>query len=564
MIGTRVKANRLSVTQDQPLHVEPEDENTRSAATWKPASVRPLTIGILAILQIVPAIVLEILLQKSKSTPFEFNTADSSSYATWQYPAMAFFLVDGLLWEVVYARICQLEPFYQLSLPQGASLENSLAMGYIDTTTFLVPVKSAMAHHWTVFLASVVYFATFTLSPLLTRLAWTLAWPASRSDTTVIVNLHEPWCRILEVLCLLSAGCGLGLALIQRRQSGLLSEVSSIEDLTRLLCDSPEFLSMLQKIPSHADSKAIQQALQHCRFRLLYKQNRLELVASQDPSTASIHRTIGIQNTSLDAHPYSLFPSVVWAVQLMVLGVHLPIVILPRFPPDDFNPDILRPLFTALLLINTWSWSGMQSSLSAILPFAIMTARRQNKEPRVRSYDSLNQIRQRFTPGSSLLQLTSGSTTCLMALCGSLNLQLMILLVNPLWDATLSIIKSQGLYATIPACLSGPALVAQILSYIVPVLSFAAFINALLYRRVFAPRKPNTVISKMIYLCRGEHLLQDVREGRVSSQVAVEGCYSFGWFQDREGRWFVGVDRRVNVAKEYKKVGEIGPELEQG
>ncbi|KAK4677624.1 hypothetical protein QC764_300410 [Podospora pseudoanserina] len=551
------------VTQDYAAHVESEDEQTRYAATWKPVSVRPLAIAILAILQLVPFIVLEILLQKHKSAPFQFKTDDSSSYASWQYPAMAFFLVDGLLWEVVYARTCQLEPFYQLSRPEGARLESSLAMGYINTMTFLVPVKSAMAHHWTVFLASVVYFATFTLAPLLTRLAWTMVWPAYSRDTTVVVLMHESWCRVLEVLCLLSFVCGLGLAIIQRRRSGLLFEISSIEDLTRLLCDSPQFLSMLKKIPSHADSGALQEALQHCRFRLSYKQHRrLELVASEDPNTASIPRTIGIGNTSFDAHPFILFPPVVWAVQLMVSGVYLPIVLLATFPPDDFEPDILRPLFTALLLINTISWSGIQSSLSAILPFASLTARRQSKEPRVRSHDSLKQIRQRYAPGSTLLQVTAGSSLCLMALGGSLNLQLMMLLVNPLWDSTLAIVKKQGIYAPVPGCLRGPALLAQILSYIAPFISLAAFLNALLYRRVFAPRRPNTLVSKMVYLCRGEHLLHDVRDSKALGLATSEGCYSFGWFQDREGHWFVGVDRRINVAKEYKKVGETGPDVD--
>ncbi|KAK0736318.1 hypothetical protein B0T21DRAFT_383889 [Apiosordaria backusii] len=475
---------------------------------------------------------------------------------------MAFFLVDGLLWEIIYARVCQLEPYYQLSQPEGASLENSLAMGYINTLTFWVPVRSATARHWAVFLASVVYITTFTLAPLFARLAWSLIWPETRSGGTVIVFLSEPWCRALEALCVLSAVCGFGLAVLQKRRSGLLSEISSIEDLGHLLCDSPAFLSLLKKIPSHADSKAIQQALQHCRFRLSYKQNRLELVAFQSPDTDTIPAIITIRNKSLDAHPFSLFPSVVWTVQLMVIGVYLPIALLTRLPPDDPDPDTLRPLFTALLLINTISWSGIQSSLNAILPFAYMTATRQSKESRVRNYETLNHARQKFTPGSSLLQLTAGSAPCLMALCGSLNLQLMILLVNPLWDAALSVIKKQGLSAPVPGCLAGPALLAQILSYIVPFLSLAAFINALLYRRIFAPRKPNTIISKMIYLCRGERLLQDVREGRLLTQNTSQGCYSFGWFQDREGEWFVGVDRGVNVAKEYKKMGETGPELE--
>lgn len=149
-----------------------------------------------------------------------------------------------------------------------------------------------------------------------------------------------------------------------------------------------------------------------------------------------------------------------------------------------------------------------------------------------------------------------------MALGGSLNLQLMMLLVNPLWDSTLAIIKKQGIYAPVPGCLRGPALLAQILSYIAPFISLAAFLNALLYRRVFAPRRPNTLVSKMVYLCRGEHLLHDVRDSTALGLATSEGCYSFGWFQDREGQWFVGVDRRINVAKEYKKVGETGPDAD--
>ncbi|KAK4202321.1 hypothetical protein QBC40DRAFT_321888 [Triangularia verruculosa] len=543
-------------------HAEGQDDDTRSAATWKPVSVWPLTIGILAVLQLVPLIVLEVLLQKSRSTPLEFDTSDSSSYAAWQYPAMAFFLVDGLLWEAVFARICQLEPFYQLSLPDGASLENSLSMGYTNTITFWVPVTSAMAHHWTVFLASVGYISTFTLAPLCTRLSWTLDWPRTYSNATVTVLPNEPWCRALEALCVISAICGFGLAVMQRRRSGLFSEISSVEDLSRLLCDSPEFLALVKNIPSHADSKAVGEALQHCRFRLLYKTNRLQLVAFQNPPMAATQRTIVIQNRSLDAHPFSLFPAVILTAEVMVVGVYLPIALLPRFPPENFDPDTLRLLFTALLLINTAFWSGIQSSLSAILPYAHLTATRQAKDSRVRNYETQNHIRQKFTPGSTLLQLTAGSTPCLTALCGSLNLQLMILLINPLWDSTLAIVKKQGLDAPAPGCLLGPALLAQIFSYIVPILSFVAFLNALLYRRVFAPRKPDTLISKMIYLCRGERLLQDVKEGRVSGLCADDGCYSFGWFQGEEGRWFVGVDRGGSVAKEYKKVGEVGPDME--
>ncbi|KAK0636636.1 hypothetical protein B0T17DRAFT_86265 [Bombardia bombarda] len=81
------------------------------------------------------------------------------------------------------------------------------------------------------------------------------------------------------------------------------------------------------------------------------------------------------------------------------------------------------------------------------------------------------------------------------------------------------------------------------------------------------PRKPTTVISRLLYLCNSENLPADVR-GSAPSQTtngpkSVTGYYSFGWLQHSlDGGWFIGVERRSEYLAIQYRFGETEPSTE--
>ncbi len=118
---------------------------------------------------------LEITYQKGKNAandPFEtnilaFGSTSMAAYLDWQYLPVVTAVYVSVLWETVDITVRHLEPFYQLSEPNGACIKDSLSMDCIAAFNFFVPFEAAYHCHLAVALSSLVYFLSFGVLPTL-------------------------------------------------------------------------------------------------------------------------------------------------------------------------------------------------------------------------------------------------------------------------------------------------------------------------------------------------------------------------------------------------------------
>ncbi|KAK0636637.1 hypothetical protein B0T17DRAFT_504066 [Bombardia bombarda] len=161
--------------------------------------------------------------------------------------------MNGLLWEIIYCSVYRLEPYYQLSKPEGTLVAESLALDYSGDFILWVPIKAARYKHWAVCLSSTVYLLTSTVAAILTSMSWKIHW----SEEVVVVRIIEAYARALQGVNAVSIFMAFTLVfLLWSRRSGLLADIGSIEDSARLIAFSP-LLPPLREIPSYERSDSV-------------------------------------------------------------------------------------------------------------------------------------------------------------------------------------------------------------------------------------------------------------------------------------------------------------------
>jgi hypothetical protein len=559
-------------------------------ARWKPWCYHPAYLIFLVALQMVSIAVLEIVLRQYKATVaesshdgmFGFDTDDGASFTAWTVPAMAFAIINGLLWEIVHASVCRLEPLYQLARLDGAPVDASLTLDYTGTNTFWVPIKAARHNHWTVLIASGIYILAFSVVPTLTSSLWQLDWGRSSIDVMVDTSFIRGLQAVNAVIAALAVALGI---VLFRRRSGLLKDISSATDLAGLVVDNPGVLQLLRQIPSYERSEVIKASLSHLRFRFGYVRREdgvisAELVATPADSDSQTDGTSTILPTRdasryeashLDAHPLSLWARSIWAVQAVLVILTVTSILGLQF--WDFSLFFTELFFTAAFTISASTWQGMQCSMAMIEPFfSALAPTTPSKQPPAVSNPNPPQrfhvLHKRYTSGSTLLILSqaisNGDTGVFMvAAFGTMLTNVLILINGPLWSAYYAIIH--GTFYFMPAAVSGIEIAQNIIYYPGAILSFATFVTILRSRRtrIFAPRQPDTLLSRILYLCNSHGLLEDVRAERNTLTARADRKYLFGWFQSSNNQWYVGLERAEELSANYK-FGETAPGVMRG
>src|SRR5699024_492073 len=132
---------------------DPEQRN------WKPFSMRSPYIILLILISLILAGIHEFRCQKSLALVKEvdglisFNdTAEVSldAFFAWQYMPTILFVAYGVLWQIMDYETKRLEPYYQLSQPNGSTAGMSLNLDYATMWTYFVPYKAFQYRHWAV------------------------------------------------------------------------------------------------------------------------------------------------------------------------------------------------------------------------------------------------------------------------------------------------------------------------------------------------------------------------------------------------------------------------------
>ncbi|PWY74315.1 hypothetical protein BO70DRAFT_319458 [Aspergillus heteromorphus CBS 117.55] len=157
-LGTRLQDVWLFFTQRphpaRPLHGQPPP-----AGGWRPVALRPAYLFVIATVMFAMLITLDVLRRYSDQYgglyffPDTDNVSDAQSFAYNYLPIIAA-LVLVTLWSFIDYDVLRLEPYFQLSRPEG-SPASVLFINYNFGQSFLTPLTSARRGHWIVLVVSI-------------------------------------------------------------------------------------------------------------------------------------------------------------------------------------------------------------------------------------------------------------------------------------------------------------------------------------------------------------------------------------------------------------------------
>ncbi|KAI9880048.1 MAG: hypothetical protein M1830_005780 [Pleopsidium flavum] len=176
---------RVSHTNSEAGHPVTKDEVLGSAApeidsnvwpgsvqSWKPMTLRAPILGSVVAVSILLIVTLELLSSKSRQDGgviFAGRMDDISAGQSFAYLYLPTIIAVAysMLWSWVDLDAKRLEPYFQLSKPEGALAKSSLLLQYPVDFLALVPLKAARRRHWSVFCAgSAMMLIFWAITPL--------------------------------------------------------------------------------------------------------------------------------------------------------------------------------------------------------------------------------------------------------------------------------------------------------------------------------------------------------------------------------------------------------------
>ncbi|KAL8673201.1 MAG: hypothetical protein Q9168_002353 [Polycauliona sp. 1 TL-2023] len=208
-----VKANRVSSReQRKDLDKVPQNFSSQSvekiqrstkpaieASSWKPVTLRPPFLLGIVVVTLVFIALLEYLSQRSRLdggiafTTGEFSTAVSFAYL---YLPTMIAVLYSILWSWIDLDTKRLEPYFQLSRPEGADRMNSLALNYPFDFVAYAPLKALRRRHWAVVFAGlstmlIFWGVTPLVSSVFAHSIVTVDQLATKTSNSDLMSLKE-------------------------------------------------------------------------------------------------------------------------------------------------------------------------------------------------------------------------------------------------------------------------------------------------------------------------------------------------------------------------------------
>ncbi|KAL9638011.1 MAG: hypothetical protein Q9204_001648 [Flavoplaca sp. TL-2023a] len=174
-------------------------ERPIKAASWKPITLRPPFLLCIVAITLCFIALLEYLSQRSRIhggiafTEGQFSPAVTFAYF---YLPTILAVLYSILWSWVDLDAKRLEPYFQLSKPEGADQKNSLALEYPFGFVAYAPLKALRRRHWAVALAGVstmliVWGVTPLASPIFARSIVTMEHLATTTIRAALIPLKD-------------------------------------------------------------------------------------------------------------------------------------------------------------------------------------------------------------------------------------------------------------------------------------------------------------------------------------------------------------------------------------
>ncbi|KAF7137096.1 hypothetical protein CNMCM5793_007109 [Aspergillus hiratsukae] len=161
----------------------------RPSLGWRPFALRPTYLSILGLLMLTMLGIIEALRQytvRYGGLVFYQDTTDLSNAATfaYNYVPVIVSLILVIFWSFIDFDVLRLEPYFQLSRPEGAPA-TTLFINYNFGQSFLTPITSAKRGHWVVLLVSLLTVLMRIFLPALQSAVFELREINVLSDETV-------------------------------------------------------------------------------------------------------------------------------------------------------------------------------------------------------------------------------------------------------------------------------------------------------------------------------------------------------------------------------------------
>lgn len=577
-------------------------EAAREKPNWKPLAFNPIYLLFLAILHILSIVGIQILSNKqgsdhevldliranrttasSPGSTFVFDEGNAVAFVGWAYLPVAIVMVIAAFWEILDLQVRRLEPFHQLSSPEGGNVWNALCLDYTSLFGLFTPFMALRRGHYVVSLSSGAFVIISIVLPALSGSIFSVEWGSLsfssgrvQAPTYAIVEINTGVAIASQVLHgILCVVALVLLFMIFRRRTGLYRDPKGIGGLVSLISDADRSglstLQLFHQLPSFAHSDAIYSSLHQVTFRLAhvayYNADGSTSTAYQLTADAPLGHALPIDpehrafyRSRRDSTGIWLTKRMAWASEILLwLGqaaittalYYTAKIITVGSLPNDARLTISKIVFTLCITIGGMMWMSIQRNLQ------VFETWRQLSSGHSRAlYASLARPNAASlgVMGGAMLSIATGSVITLWAAFCVLMIQAITVVGPPL----LEIGYASGLYGNMAdyrrvGALDGQQGLALIITAIaIHIIIFLNLVFLMLNGRTrpFLPRAPTTLASQVMYLCRSDRLLFDfagssmLSEGDLNQRLKnVERRCLFGWHWWRRGQaWYVGLE----------------------
>jgi hypothetical protein len=568
-------------------------------ANWKPFSMRWLYLTTLIVISASMSAVQEYLLQRSlskqatkdvngKAAPEGlYSFTSPQDVPTWDYFCFKYLptvlaVTYGVLWQLTDFEVKRLEPYYQLSRPNGALAAESINVDYITIFNFLRPVMALRYKHWAVASCSVASLLAVSVVPVLQSASIILIPDRKdrKPDDVKFVIITPVWSRFLSAVLAIIAvlGCIL-LYLLQSRRSGLVADVKGIAGIAAMATKSHILMDFKDLDTVHPQE--IHNKLKNHRYTL--RNSSLAPDASLAVSRQDAHK-YDAHKLSQNPHPFMmrLIAGIPVITGMILFAGFLPIVLF--VPAASIITDKASFLLTALAVAIKIAYQTIEQDLRMMEPFYRLSCRHASPKVLTLDYTGMAFGYMPFAAlanGDFLLALTGfGSvfaevlTVCVTSFAGVSGVDFLpVPGGGGIGHGRRAEDKDSGEETLLSFWVSF-ALSGSILCYLV-LTAAAVYVKR---RHPFLPRQPSTIASVLAYIHQSKMLYDfvdkdetasgsGVGKGRPSASkprnqahdndamvrrlVVEKKTYGLGWFTGRDGETHCGVDEE-ELRGDYK------------
>lgn len=559
--------NRASLAPDRGDNNEmsyffPPDPDMPS---WRPYSMGMPFLTVLVVVALALAGLQEFLcqisLKESEHVPDEthkgglvkFKSAKELSilqYFTWKYAPVMFFVIYGILWQIVDYEVKRLEPYYQLSKKNGSTAGESLNMDYLTFMSWLVPLRALRHKQYAVIYVSLATLIASSLVPVL-QSASVEMFPDEedrQTDDWKSIRIQPWWSRSVSFCFIVVAILGMVLMYEVRRKSGLLSNPQGIAGVAAMATRS-HILADFHGLDT-APLEKIHKQLRHRRYILhkssLWQGEYIRNAKEKVPDTGSDPRPLMLRLKA--GIPYICFLIILAAVLPVFLFVERVQVVTKKLPF----------FLTALATIVKLLWNTVNGDIRTVEPYHILAQRRAPAKTLTLDYTGVNPL---LLPFKALM-----NRHYIVALVGvgSILTEMLTVCVSSFSVDGKKFIPGQSGNTDGENSMSDRANTDQTFrsfwtSFILSILIICFLVSVgcivYLYRsHKFMPRQVGTMASVLSFIHQSKMLVNFVDTEKLDSKQMTDHLeklgktYALGWFQGRDGDDHCGIDEEPILA----------------